>query len=86
MADRPERITLSDIEALTSMKADMVGVKVEGKLEAERAKRESIFSWFDERLTRVEATLRDMKASVIFWGALPSVIAAVAAWFAYFRR
>jgi hypothetical protein len=76
------------MEDLAGMKADLVGLKVEAKVEAQK----SVVTWLDGRLTRVEdavsdvrESIREIKPSVIFWGAVPSVLVAIAAVWAYFH-
>lgn len=81
MSDEPRaRVpTLSDIETLAGMKADVVALKIEAKVEAQKA----VQSWLDGRLTHVEEVLRDIKGSVIFWGALPTALVALVTIWAY---
>lgn len=61
------------------MKADLVGAKLSGKIDAQG----TLLSWLDGRLGQVEEGVRTLKGSVVFWGALPTALVAVAAIWAY---
>jgi len=85
-----ERIpTFSEMEDLATMKADLVGLKLESdldsKLESKLEGQKTVTQWLDGRLTRVEDLCRDLKGSVIFWGALPTALVAIAGIWAYFH-